>query len=573
MGAAKHLVKSQCGIEDVINAVHEVLGDAPNANAQANIATLNATATPEGKEAANKVTPLTQPVTLNMPSAPSEEIKQVETSSTTLVEPQNPNIPAPDSKAEMPSSQDMPAEKPSIAESNAEHENKMEATPISAAPVEAATPAQTPAQVSAPAQPVAPQTLTQPSTPATPQMSAAPQAPAAQPVQTPVAFTQTTTEPSTPAQTTAPQMPTQPSAPVAPQAPAQPNENPVNFNQAPVAQPVAVPAMPNAQAQLAAGANLPAGTQMVALTPQQVLQMAGYGMASMPGVRPMQNMPGAQGVMTNVALARAAAPLPMPAMPGMARVTPEVYAQMQAARAQQSVVRSTQRIAPGSKPKNSGERILQPIHDKTQDRMREQMQKAFTDLLGDEDPSGPQAVSTKSAKQNTPSASMKVPTAAQASLNIPTPQIKTAAPAQPSAPTQTAPAAEQSKTPAQETAQQQAPVAAPQQVKIDPNLTIADMASIAPPVEEQTQANAIRPAYVSSLEDQLSKDLASTDGEEDSMAARMMAELADDEITESARAIADSRPKEKAQEPEIELPQSIAGPNISSPNISSPNIS
>ena len=37
LGAEKYLVKSQVGIEDVINAVHEVLGDAPNANAQTNI--------------------------------------------------------------------------------------------------------------------------------------------------------------------------------------------------------------------------------------------------------------------------------------------------------------------------------------------------------------------------------------------------------------------------------------------------------------------------------------------------------------------------------------------------------
>ena len=58
LGAQRHLVKSQVGIEDVVAAVHEVLGDRPNADAQANINTLNATATPTGKAAA-AITPVT----------------------------------------------------------------------------------------------------------------------------------------------------------------------------------------------------------------------------------------------------------------------------------------------------------------------------------------------------------------------------------------------------------------------------------------------------------------------------------------------------------------------------------
>ena len=58
LGAQRHLVKSQVGIEDVVAAVHEVLGDKPNTDAQANINTLNATATPTGKAAA-AITPVT----------------------------------------------------------------------------------------------------------------------------------------------------------------------------------------------------------------------------------------------------------------------------------------------------------------------------------------------------------------------------------------------------------------------------------------------------------------------------------------------------------------------------------
>ena len=58
LGAQRHLVKSQVGIEDVVAAVHEVLGDKPNTDAQANINTLNATSTPTGKAAA-AITPVT----------------------------------------------------------------------------------------------------------------------------------------------------------------------------------------------------------------------------------------------------------------------------------------------------------------------------------------------------------------------------------------------------------------------------------------------------------------------------------------------------------------------------------
>ncbi len=41
LGAERYLVKSQVGIEDVINAVHEVLGDKPKGDAKANIETLS----------------------------------------------------------------------------------------------------------------------------------------------------------------------------------------------------------------------------------------------------------------------------------------------------------------------------------------------------------------------------------------------------------------------------------------------------------------------------------------------------------------------------------------------------
>ena len=71
LGASKYLVKSQVGIEDVIDAVHEVLGDAPNSNAHANIGTAKAVGEAERKtaEAAPAQTAPTQAAPAPNPAA------------------------------------------------------------------------------------------------------------------------------------------------------------------------------------------------------------------------------------------------------------------------------------------------------------------------------------------------------------------------------------------------------------------------------------------------------------------------------------------------------------------------
>ena len=72
LGADRYLVKSQVGIEDVINAVHEVLGDKPNNAAKANIETLS-----------------------NVPAQPQAPAEPVATTNTeTVVTPSNPAAPA-----------------------------------------------------------------------------------------------------------------------------------------------------------------------------------------------------------------------------------------------------------------------------------------------------------------------------------------------------------------------------------------------------------------------------------------------------------------------------------------------
>ena len=587
LGAAKHLVKSQCGIEDVINAVHEVLGDAPNTAAQANIATLNATATTAGKAAA-EITPLNQPI---------PDMTNIKTEATTVVAPQDSSIPAPDSTRAMTSDQEM---QPSVASAPSEAPAPaMEPTPISAAPVAPSTPAQ-PVVPEAPAQPVAPEAPAAPVAPVTPAQPATPSAP---------------TAPAQPA-------PVAPEAPAAPTAPVQnpAGENPVNFNQASVAKPVAVSATQSAPVQPAAGANTP--VQGAALTPQQVLTMMGNGMGSMPQARPVVVIPQAPAASETPAVPIASAPqtipqvpkaggtLPMPgavpravtpqavtpqgvapqtAIPAMtpqqlallrAQQQAQMQAQMRAAQTTQ-MSQATQAPRPAQPRTAGGERVLQPIHDPTQDQMRAAMAKRFADLLGEEDPAKPGTVTTKSASDAATKhdATINVPTTTQINELIPpVPQNAQAAPAQPSVPTQPA---EQPATLAQTTApiqtaqelaaQGQAQMQA--KIQIDPNAKISDMASI--PAPDEGIIEPIRPAFVNELEEQLAKDL-SENSDQDSMSARMMKELADDETTKTALELASKMPKpedDEIDESQVEMPESVAKAEFSSPNISSPNVS
>jgi Response regulators consisting of a CheY-like receiver domain and a winged-helix DNA-binding domain len=587
LGAAKHLVKSQCGIEDVINAVHEVLGDAPNTAAQANIATLNATATTAGKAAA-EITPLNQPI---------PDMTNIKTEATTVVAPQDSSIPAPDSTRAMTSDQEM---QPSVASAPSEAPAPaMEPTPISAAPVAPSTPAQ-PVTPEAPAQPVAPEAPAAPVAPATPAQPATPSAP---------------TAPAQPA-------PVAPEAPAAPTAPVQnpAGENPVNFNQASVAKPVAVSATQSAPVQPVAGANIP--VQGAALTPQQVLTMMGNGMGSMPQARPVVVIPQAPAASGTPAapvastsqtipqVPKAGGTLPMPgavpravapqavtpqgvvpqtAIPAMtpqqlallrAQQQAQMQAQMQAAQTTQ-MPQATQAPRPAQPRTTGGERVLQPIHDPTQDQMRAAMAKRFADLLGEEDPAKPGTVTTKSASDATTKHddTINVPTAAQINELIPpVPQNAQVAPAQPSVPTQPA---EQPAMPTQTTApiqtaqelaaQGQAQMQA--KIQIDPNAKISDMASI--PAPDEGIIEPIRPAFVNELEEQLAKDL-SENSDQDSMSARMMKELADDETTKTALELASKMPKpedDEIDESQVEMPESVAKAEFSSPNISSPNVS
>ena len=76
LGADMYLVKSQVGIEDVVNAVHQILGDRPTADALSNINTLASLpgsqpgATQAAVPAAPEVPPAPQPAVPPVPVAP-----------------------------------------------------------------------------------------------------------------------------------------------------------------------------------------------------------------------------------------------------------------------------------------------------------------------------------------------------------------------------------------------------------------------------------------------------------------------------------------------------------------------
>ena len=90
LGAERYLVKSQVGIEDVVSTVHEVLGDAPNANAQANLDTVAAMPAVEAAMAEQQ-----KANDFGSDAPDTGSFDSIETTTTTTIEPGDPSIPAP----------------------------------------------------------------------------------------------------------------------------------------------------------------------------------------------------------------------------------------------------------------------------------------------------------------------------------------------------------------------------------------------------------------------------------------------------------------------------------------------
>lgn len=243
LGANRYLVKSQVGIEDVVNTVHELLEDSPNINAGANLdtvaaiptrpATAEAPAIPgyEANQAAQMqnidnaqlttdtaqyVAVSAAPVAPTAPEAPMvaqpvmpDAAAQVATdamqAAPQMVAPQMP---------QMPTIPEVPAPTapvvPGVAQAPVAPEVPT-APAVPTAPVAQAVPA-TPIIAEAPVAPVAPEVPSTPVAPAVPTIPAAPAAPAA-----PIPAT-----PTAPVAPVAPTAPVTPTAPVAPEIPATP---------------------------------------------------------------------------------------------------------------------------------------------------------------------------------------------------------------------------------------------------------------------------------------------------------------------------------------------------------------
>ena len=170
LGADRYLVKSQVGIEDVINTVHEVLGDKGNANAAANldvaaaipiaptspnIASPNIATTPAAAAPESAPAPATQQIipqnpadiAMAMPAGVADQPIPIETPATPAPAPAPAPTPAPVSTPATPA----PAPAPTPAPA-----------PVSAPVAPAPAPVPTPAPTPAPAQPEGGERVIQP---------------------------------------------------------------------------------------------------------------------------------------------------------------------------------------------------------------------------------------------------------------------------------------------------------------------------------------------------------------------------------------------------------------------------
>lgn len=175
LGADRYLVKSQVGIEDVINTVHEVLGDKPTANAATNL-DVAASATPAPAAAptpaaapapapAPVATPAPAPAPIPQPVAPAPApVPTPAPAPAPIPQPIIPNAPEP-AAAPRPIIPNAPAPAPQPAAPQAP-----QAPNANFNPAPAAQPAAVPA-------PVAPQAAGVPAAPSTPAPIAAAPAP------------------------------------------------------------------------------------------------------------------------------------------------------------------------------------------------------------------------------------------------------------------------------------------------------------------------------------------------------------------------------------------------------------
>lgn len=205
LGANRYLVKSQVGIEDVVNTVHELLEDSPNINAGANLDTVAAIPT--------------RPATAEAPAIPGYEANQaaqmqnIDNTQLTTDTAQYAAVPA---APVAPTAPEAPmVAQPVVPEAAAQvATDAMQAAPQMVAPQMPQMP--TIPEVPAPAAPVVPGVAQAPVAPEAPTAPAVPTAPVAQAVPATPIIAEAPVAPEVPSTPVAPAAPTIPAAPAAP---------------------------------------------------------------------------------------------------------------------------------------------------------------------------------------------------------------------------------------------------------------------------------------------------------------------------------------------------------------------
>ena len=499
LGAERYLVKSQVGIEDVINAVHEVLGDKPKADAKANIETLS-----------------------NIPAAPAAPAPA-------------PAAPAAPAKPAAPAA---PAPAPAAPAS----------APVPPKPVASAAPAAVAATTAAAA------------------ATAASVATAANALASVPTIPTTTIQPTNPVAGPAPQPVPQPAPqPVPPAMPT--NGTPQNFNQAPAAKPGMVPSVQTTLAPAAGATTAPAvASQVVTNNPV-----------------PPANQPTPVVVQEADRVMPGGIPTPQPS----------------------NNVDSTEKPAKEERA-SGGERVIQPIHDPRRDSMREQMQKRMEEILGEDAEGGdPQAITTKTARKirdNSAPTSEPEPRAKDeatppegvATLETPEQTVDDRPEPQPAPQSESVISEEKPndnqktnekkveeavtnnpKAPekAEEKPQPTPKAPEPAEEKPQPSPKAPEPAEEKKPEEEEEVVEAIQPAYIASLEEELSAE--AQENVEQTMADRMANELKDDEITKVAQEKAAAAIAEAAKapkQPDIKSESETLVENAVASVLTSPNI-
>ena len=226
LGANRYLVKSQVGIEDVVNTVHELLEDKPNANAGANLDTVAALPTRQA--------------TADQPAVPGYEANQAAQATN------NAQLTTDTAQSQAQAAAFAAAQAQVQAQIQAQTMEAPQMPPMPQIPQMPAQPA-----------PAMPEMAQAPVTPSAPEAPVAPATPAPEAAQAPVAPVMPTTPviSEAPVAPAMPEMPTIPTMPAAPEAPVAPAPMPApEAIQAPMINGAASSAMPEAPS----GFNAPA---------------------------------------------------------------------------------------------------------------------------------------------------------------------------------------------------------------------------------------------------------------------------------------------------------------------------